>query len=127
MNKLLDLSLVWPYRDMAWGWKWKWLGLLGFESTRYPKQHWTRIKALANRLAHWPEVTSHKELEPASDIASLLIQRLDTFLRSPKRWTGNVSPTDEEQQFVINKIAERVSEKINELVVLRLKVERLQQ
>lgn len=106
----------------------KWLGLLGFDSSsRFPKQHWTRIKALANRLAHWPRATGYKELEPASDIASYLIQRLDTFLRSPKRWDGHLSPTKAEQQLVINKIAGIVSENVNELVVDRLKVKRLQQ
>lgn len=105
----------------------KWLGLLGIQTSRYPKQHWTRIKALANRLAYWSRVTSYKELEPASDTASLLIRRLDTFLRAPKLWTGNVSPTDEEQQFIINKIAASVSEEINKLVVLQLKDKRLNQ
>lgn len=102
----------------------KWLGLLGFRPSRlFPKQHWARIKALANRLAHWPNTTSYMELEPASDLASLLIQRLDTFLRSPIGWRGNAHPTEDDKQYIINKIIGTISDEINDMVVKRLKAE----
>lgn len=101
----------------------KWLGLLGIKNSQYPKQHWSRIKALSNRLANWPGVTRYDDLKPADDLASYLIQRLNTFLSSPKYWEGNQHPTDKEKLTVINKVAGHVSNKINGLVLSRIKID----
>ena len=99
----------------------KWLGLLGIKSSQFPKQHWARIKALSNRFATWSNVVSYKDLEPASDLAGYIIERLNEFLNAPKDWKG-VGTEDEKQQ-VLRRLSSSLSFKLNGLVVTRLKIE----
>ncbi|MCP3776645.1 hypothetical protein NLX71_25725 [Paenibacillus sp. MZ04-78.2] len=101
----------------------KWLSLLGIKTSQFPKQHWSRIKALTNRFANWPGVTRYDDLKPADDLASYLIQRLNIFLSSPKEWRNNPLPSEDEKQLMINKVMGHVSSKINNLVIERLKID----
>ncbi|MDU2240638.1 MAG: hypothetical protein E7E23_08635 [Paenibacillus sp.] len=99
----------------------KWLGLLGLRNSQFPKQHWTRIKALSVRVANWPSVVEYNDLKPASDLAGYLMQRLNEFLSVPKEWSALAS--DEVKSRTLQKLAETVGDKINHLITRRLKVD----
>ncbi|MCK9857598.1 hypothetical protein [Paenibacillus sp. ATY16] len=99
----------------------KWLGLLGLRNSQFPKQHWARIKALSVRAASWPNIVEYNDLKPASDLAGYLMQRLDAFLSVPKEWSA-ISPEDLKHS-VLQRLAETVSDKINHLILRRLKID----
>lgn len=99
----------------------KWLGLLGLRNSQFPKQHWTRIKALSNRMANWPNIVEYNDLKPASDLAGYLMQRVNEFLSVPKEWS-NEAP-DDKKQSLLQRLSEYTSDRINQLVVRRLKVD----
>jgi len=101
----------------------KWLTILGFPtvSSEAKKQPWSRIKALTNRLANWPNMHSYRDLEPASDLVSYLIQFLSEFLNSPKGWT-NDDASDEDKQKVVRYLSSRVSDRLNIIIIQRLKI-----
>jgi hypothetical protein len=99
----------------------KWLGLLGLRNSQFPKQHWTRIKALSNRVANWSKTTEYSDLKPASDLAGYLMQRLNEFLSVPKGWS--IPAPDDKKQSVLQRLSENTSDKINQLVERRLKVD----
>ncbi|EIW19581.1 MULTISPECIES: hypothetical protein [Pelosinus] len=98
----------------------KWQSLLGLRPSQYPPQHWARIKALSNRLALWTGLTRYGDLDPASDLASCLIQGINEFISSPKKWSGE-APSDEVQQEIISKISALISIKLNKIAIKRIK------
>jgi len=99
----------------------KWLGLLGLRNSQFPKQHWTRIKALSNRMANWPNIAEYNDLKPASDLAGYLMQRLNEFLSVPRDWSSQAQ--DEEKQSILQQLSENAADRINQLVFRRLKVD----
>lgn len=84
----------------------KWLGLLGIERTEYAKQHWSRIKALANRFATVPGRVEYSDLMPVGDLASIIMQILNEFIYNPKEWSEDVSEVDK------NKVLQNLSANI---------------
>ncbi len=101
----------------------KWLGLLGLKtSPNFPKQPWSRIKALANRFANFPDVAKYADLTPADDLAGELRRQLHAFLSTPLRWEAQTGPTEDERQAVVDLVAGYVSGRLNDLIYARLKV-----
>ncbi|KZE63730.1 hypothetical protein AWM68_11475 [Fictibacillus phosphorivorans] len=99
----------------------KWMGLLGLSTSQFPKQHWMRIKALSNRLANWPNTVEYNDLKPASDLASYMMQRINEFINTPKQWSTNVP--DEIAINILQNLSQTISDKINQLVLNRIKIE----
>lgn len=99
----------------------KWLGLLGLRNSQFPKQHWTRIKALSNRLANWSNTIEYNDLKPASDLASYLMQRINEFLYAPKAWSVPIS--NDMKLNIVQKISEMISDEINQLIFKRVKID----
>ncbi|MPM47415.1 hypothetical protein SDC9_94125 [bioreactor metagenome] len=99
----------------------KWLGLLGLRYSQFTKQHWMRIKALSNRLANWPKLAEYNDLKPADDLASYMVQRINEFLYSPKAWS--LPASDERKTGVVQKLSEKISDEINQLVFNRVKID----
>lgn len=100
----------------------KWLGLLGLRPSQFPKQHWMRIKALANRVANWPSIAGYNDLKPDSDLAGYLMQRINEFLQVPKSWSHDAP--EESKQSILQKLSESVADEINQLVFKRIKIDR---
>lgn len=99
----------------------KWLGLLGLRASQFSKQHWMRIKALSNRLANWPKLAEYSDLKPADDLASFLMQRVNEFLYAPKAWSANIP--DQDKTRIIQKLSSLISDKIDELIYKRMKID----
>jgi hypothetical protein len=75
-------------------------------SSTTPKEHWTRVKALARRLGHsWSDECD--SLRPVADSRRELVDRVYRFAQNPLRWEGS-KPTEEEQQTAHDALAENV-------------------
>jgi hypothetical protein len=101
----------------------KWHGILGIASSEYTKRHWSQIKALSNRLANWANALNYSDLQPVSDASGYLVKLMSNFLNTPIEWNGKKVPNQKQQQDVINKISNAVSNKINDLFVESMKIE----
>ncbi|MFG2990529.1 hypothetical protein ACGFZK_14780 [Streptomyces sp. NPDC048257] len=89
----------------------RWRGLLGLTyNPDAPKQHWTRVKALARRLGEgWGD--EYDSLRPVADLRTELQVQIFLMLQRPVRWEGG-EPTEEERQAVINEISSAVTGKL---------------
>lgn len=101
----------------------KWNGILGIASSEYTKRHWSQIKALSNRLANWANALNYSDLQPVSDASGYLVKLMSNFLNTPSEWSGTKTPNPKQQQDVVNKISNIVSDKINDLFVESMKIE----
>ncbi|MFF4261048.1 hypothetical protein [Streptomyces virginiae] len=98
----------------------RWRGLLGLtHNPDAPKQHWTRVKALARRLGEgWGD--EYDSLRPVADLRTELQVQIFLLLQRPVRWEGG-EPTEEERQAVIDEISSAVTGKLYALTEQRLK------
>ena len=90
---------------------------LGFQPG-ITKQHWTRIKALSRRYAYRSD-DHYDYLQPVADLTDRLSRELRIFLDRPSRWNP-ANASEEEQQAVINAIAQEVFRRVSALARERL-------
>lgn len=106
----------------------QWDSYLGIKkSSNFPKQHWSRIRALSNRFANWPGYLWYDDLTPASDMSSYIMTQIGEFLHSPKCWKYDNNIKAEDRLKVISLIQQKVSIQINELIQQRIKVDQHEQ
>ena len=107
------------------GFKNPWRGRLGFSSYEgFPKQHWGRIKALCRRIANRWDNDEYGDLRPKADLISQLQNGISFWLGNPSGWRRQPSDAQEGQE-AINKIRQRVYDRIHTLAENRLIVDHL--
>ncbi len=100
-----------------------WLPRLGITYKQgVTKEHWTRVKALARRLATGA-ADEYYNLRPVADLKLVLQQRLYVLLQNPSGWDGP-EPTDDDKQHIYDLIAEELSRKLIQLASRRVRTER---
>lgn len=83
-----------------------------------PKEHWTRVKALARRLA-WHGRDEYDNLMPVADLQARLREEVSKWLDRPADWT--TSPRDDkERELALSRIRQNAFARINELTKTRL-------
>lgn len=120
------VNLVLAVKDAAEKFQDDWLVRLGY-SVRpgSSKEHWTRVKALARRLAEgWGD--EYGTLRPVADLFRSLQDQIYVFIQNPIRWEGP-EPHDEEKQTVFDGFAQAISEKTLELATRRLREDHVTQ
>lgn len=86
------------------------------------KEHWTRVKALTRRLAlGWSD--EYDTLKPVADLYRNLQNHIYVFIQNPI-WEGT-EPSDDEKQSIFDRLAETISARALELVVRRMRQERV--
>lgn len=74
-----------------------WNSRLGFSfMSDFPKEHWTRIKALTRRLALGWNNNEYDNLRPVSDLVARLQENISRWLDSPTSW--NRPPVSDDEQ-----------------------------
>lgn len=117
------VNLVLAVREAVTSFHREWRGLLGLEYTPgYPKEHWTRIKALSRRFAEG-FADEYDTLKPVGVLKRELDEQIYRMLQQPVRWEGS-EPDDDEKVQVINLIATEIAKEITTLASRRIKFER---
>ncbi len=112
-------------RDAINGFKNPWWGRLGINYCEgFPKEHWTRVKALCRHVAHLGK-DQYDGLRPVSDMIHQLGSSISRWLDNPDRWDITPPPPDDKRQATINTIRQKVSNRIHLLAKRRLINERL--
>lgn len=112
-------DLAFALRDATDEFKKQWHGRLGIShSEGFPKEHWTRIKALCRRIANsW--ANEYDGLRPVADLIRELQGCISLWMDNPESWTRE--PVDEsEAQTAINAIRRQVFGRVHELAERRL-------
>ncbi|MBI3987719.1 MAG: hypothetical protein HY343_12405 [Lentisphaerae bacterium] len=116
------MSLVLHVKQAAEEFHAAWSARLGI-AVKYgiPKEHWTRIKALARRFAEgWDD--EYLNLKPLADLHKELVENIYRFIQNPVSWTGPV-PSDDEKQQVFDGFARTISFHLLAIVAERMKDE----
>ena len=117
---IYDISgLAFALRDAADEFKNPWRGRLGLGYHEgFPKEHWTRIKALCRRIANlW--ANEYSDLRPVADMIRELQGCISLWLDEPKGWTRE--PEDERESYAaIDSIRQRVFSRVHALADRRL-------
>ena len=112
----LELAL----RDATDGFKNPWWGRLGLKYYEdIPKEHWTRVKALCRRLAYLRQ-NEYNGLRPVADLIRQLESSISRWLDNPDRWHIDAPLSVDKKQATINKIRQKVSNRIHHLAEERL-------
>jgi len=82
-----------------------------------PPEHWTRIRALARRIAGGE--VQYSTLRPVADFILRLSEQISVFLESPVRWEPAHAP-DEMKRQVVSEIVRRVFSDLHEMGAQRL-------
>ncbi len=113
-------------QDAINGFKNPWWGLLGLRYYKdFPKEHWTRIKALCRRLANRWDNDEYNGLTPVANLKSQLQSSISGWLDTPDHWTISRPLSDDKKQAIINTIRQKVSDRIFYLSTQRLIVDHL--
>ena len=97
-----------------------WNARLGFTwQNGIDKEHWTRVKALARRLALQMDNLEYDNLRPVADLLLRLQEAISRFLDNPMTWRSKPQ-TKEEEVEAINVIRQEVSTALHNLVRVRL-------
>lgn len=112
-------GLAFALRDATDEFKNPWRGRLGLGYYEgFPKEHWTRVKALCRRIANlW--ANEYSDLRPVADLIDQLQGCISLWLDEPAGWTRK--PEDErETAAAIDFIRQRVSNRVHALAERRL-------
>jgi len=113
-------KLAFPLRDATDGFKNPWWGRLGLRFQEgFPKENWTRIKALCRRIAFRWYPFEYSELRPVADLIRELQFSISRGLDNPDKWSGQRAD-ENEKQAVIDNIRQQVYERIHILASRRL-------
>ena len=96
-----------------------WKFRLGFAtSAEINKEHWTRVKALNQRIANELDV-EYDSLRPVADFVGRITEEISNFLDHPVHWT-RTPKDDTEAQEAIAPIRQAVFRELHSLAVVRL-------
>jgi len=96
-----------------------WDGRLGLQNRPGARtEHWTRVKALARRLAKWNE-DHYDDLMPVADLTRELTEGLAKFVDNPRGWSTDDAP-DEMKQAAVAAVRREASSRLADLVTRRL-------
>ncbi len=117
------INLVLAVREAATSFHERWSGLLGIAyAPGYPKEHWTRIKALSRRFAGgWAD--EYDTLKPVGELKRELDGQIYRMLQQPVRWEGP-EPTDDDKQLMIDALAKEISREVTALCSRRVNANR---
>ena len=119
-----DANLVISLQNAVAQFRDPWKSRLGFPArSSLPTVHWTRIKALSRRFAHFG-TTEYDNLRPAADLLERMSERMTTFLSKPVRWEPTHAPQDMQREAVAA-IQRILAEKLRGFVEGRLRDEHL--
>lgn len=97
-----------------------WHARLGYTTmSGEPAQHWTRIKALARRLAYVYDDGEYDGLRPVGELKERLMEHIRIYLNQPVRWIPG-SVTDEDRKAAVDKIARKISPELLEIATKRI-------
>jgi len=92
-----SVGLETAFSNAVEGFRNPWNSRLGFSHlSDYPKEHWTRVKALTRRLALGWNNNEYDNLRPVADLVAKLQESISRWLDSPTDW--NRPPVDDEEQ-----------------------------
>jgi len=92
-----SVGLETAFANAVSGFRNPWQARLGFmHLSDFPKEHWTRIKALARRLALGWNNNEYDNLRPVADLVARLQENISRWLDSPSGW--NRPPNDAAEQ-----------------------------
>ena len=101
-----------------------WFPLLGLDhKPGLVKEHWTRIRALARRLAFGMQ-DEYDNLKPVADLRTELQDQVCVFIQNPLKWEGG-EPSDDERQAIYDAIADRIAGGVRQLATSRVWKERI--
>ncbi len=101
-----------------------WRARLGLTiKPNFVKEHWTRIKALARRIAYgWDD--QYDNLTPVADLLSELQKRIFVSIQQPIRWTGP-EPSEGDKEAIYSDFADKVSRRLISTCSRRVQAERV--
>ena len=89
----------------------------------FVKEHWTRIKALARRIAYgWGD--QYDNLTPVADLLSELRNRIFVSIQQPARWSGP-EPSEADKEAIFSDFADKVSRRLITICSRRVQAERV--
>ena len=105
-------------RDAVEGFQSPWKARLGLKfHESIPKEHWSRPKALARRLANgWRN--EYDTLRPVADLVARLQENISMWLDNPRDWKENLD--DEAKADALDDIRKAVYKKLHDLAEERL-------
>jgi hypothetical protein len=112
------MNLVLAVKSAASSFQVAWSQRLGLTTGRISKEHWTRIKALARRLAA-NMADEYDTLKPVADLRKELQDRIYVLIQNPVSWDGP-EPTDEEKQVLFDSFAEIIGRELLDLATQRV-------
>jgi hypothetical protein len=119
------VNLVLAIREAAAAFQVRWSGLLGIASPPgYPKEHWTRIKALTRRLATPGMGDEYDTLKPVAELMQELGEQILRMVQQPVQWNG-LEPDDDEKVVVFEMLVKEISVRIMGLCQRRVKADQL--
>lgn len=106
-------------RDAVEGFQGPWKARLGKQyHDGIAKEHWTRVKALARRLANaW--ANEYDDMRPVADLVGTLQESISKWLDSPAGWTYPPK-TPEERNAALSKVRMAVFTALHDLAETRL-------
>lgn len=106
-------------RDAVEGFQQPWKARLGLTyHDGIAKEHWTRVKALARRLAK-ATANEYDDLRPVADLVKQLQESISRWLDGPAYWTRQPAD-DAERHAALSPIRQSVNMALHELTELRL-------
>lgn len=120
------VNLVLAIRSATCSFHEAWRSRLGLEfNAGFPKEHWTRVKALNRRFATgWAD--EYDTLRPIADLRRELVERIYVFVQHPLRWVGH-EPSDDQKQACFDSLADNLAGRLLELCTRRVWRERASQ
>lgn len=118
------MNLVLAVRAAAERFHDAWFPLLGLDyRPGIVKEHWTRIKALARRLAFGMR-DEYDNLKPVASLRTELQDRVYVFIQNPVKWEGS-EPVEDEKQVIYDTIADSIAGRVRQLATSRVWKERM--
>ena len=116
------VNLVLAVREAAVAFHLRWTGLLGIDyAPGHPKEHWTRIKALARRFAEG-FADEYDTMKPVGELKRELDGQIWRMLEQPVRWDGP-EPTDDDKQAIVSILANEIAREVTALCSRRIEAE----
>ena len=82
------------------------------------REHWSRVKALARRLAAGM-ADEYRDLKPVADLSKVLKEQIYVFLQNPREWEG-APPLDDDKQAIYNALADHIADRVRKLASSRV-------
>ena len=112
-------ELALALRDAVENFRTPWRGRLGLEyQGSAPKEHWTRIKALARRVAFGWDDYEYDYLRPVAEFRDYLQESISRWLENPIAWKTAVD--DESKQAAIDEIRQNAFDRLYALANSRV-------